>query len=592
MSEPASKIDRQPESYSPQAKPEIMRMAQQAQSRQDEPLPQPDIVTKKFLLAGFEAAIDLKDEHWPGMDYVKAALKENLHKLGNLVQPMRFFDVWEADPKANYKKKKNHSRRFFFFGVEVTSLEGIPEGFVIKDFPETAYALFKESDHGSPKFKWLEEAGYKFDTKYAEKYAMDIEIYGDIEDEGQQWDALIPIEPPESYSPQAKPEIMKLVQGEHAQMRGQGASQAAPPPGGGGAVPVIHRLITSMHGENYWFNGCAAYVMEASSEPDYDYWFFAGLTGDNFAQVYARDHFRGDGCATDYRLSDGDHACVLDVFSRCGYEAEFIPETRLRADPQPWLQKLMESIDSGVPVIRYWCGWHVCVGYENGGQTLLCMTGDNEEPYRVTAEELFEGGQEHEDAFHWFGWIFVGEKAEQKELRQLYRDAVLNLPKLLTTKTDGYCFGAEAFRALADTLESDRFDSGKPEGFNAWDTYTVYTCNLATNSGGCQGFLQKAMELNPDLAFLTEVGRQYRLTNFLWNKGEWRKNMLTRRERRAYIRRYGRTNLEGLKLGIHNFSEKAFFNRRKRAKAAAILRKMAGCIDEAVRIIEKGVQEV
>jgi len=391
----------------------------------------------------------------------------------------------------------------------------------------------------------------------------------------------------ESYSPKAKPEIMKLAEGEHAQMREQDASQAASPPGGGGAVPVIHRLITSMHGENYWFNGCAAYVMEALSEPDYDYWFFAGLTGDNFAQVYAHDHFRGEG-VTDYRLSDGDHSFVIDIFNTCGYDAQFIPETQLRADPQPWLQKLVESIDRGVPVIRYWCGWHVCVGYENGGQTLLCLTGDNEEPYRVTAEELFEGGQEHRDVFHWFGWIFVGEKTEQRDLRQLYRDAVLSLPRLLTTKTDNYCFGAQAFRALANMLESDAFDAGKPEGFDSWESYTMYTCNLATNSGGCQGFLQKAMEFNPDLAFLAEVARRYRLTNFLWNKGEWRKNMLTRRERRAYVRRYGRDNLEDLKLGIHKFSEKAFFNGAKRAKAVAILRKMADCMDEVVRLVEEG----
>jgi len=188
------------EGYLPKDMPEIMRLAGQArgsvQSVQENAFPKPEIITRNFMLVGFEAAIDLKDKHWPGMDYVKAALKKNLHKLGNLAQPVRFFDVWEADPKTNYKKKKNHSKRYFFYGVEVTSLESIPEGFVTKDFPETTYALFKERDHGSPKFKWLEEAGYKFDTKYAEKYAMDIEVYDDIEHEGPEWDALIPVERP------------------------------------------------------------------------------------------------------------------------------------------------------------------------------------------------------------------------------------------------------------------------------------------------------------------------------------------------------------------------------------------------------------
>jgi len=155
---------------------------------------QPEIITKKFRLVGFEAAIDLKEAHWPGMDEVKASLKENLHRLGNLAQPVRFFDVWMADPKANYKRKKNHSRRMFFFGVEVTSLEGIPEGFVVKDFPETAFALLKEREHGHARFERLAEAGYRFDTKYAEAYAMDLEIYDDIDEEGPQWDALIPIQ--------------------------------------------------------------------------------------------------------------------------------------------------------------------------------------------------------------------------------------------------------------------------------------------------------------------------------------------------------------------------------------------------------------
>lgn len=38
-------------------------------------------------------------------------------------------------------------------------------------------------------------------------------------------------------------------------------------------IPIIHRLVTDENGENYWFNGCAKYVMECLGEKDYDYWF-------------------------------------------------------------------------------------------------------------------------------------------------------------------------------------------------------------------------------------------------------------------------------------------------------------------------------
>ncbi len=44
-------------------------------------------------------------------------------------------------------------------------------------------------------------------------------------------------------------------------------------------IPIIHRLVTDEYGENYWFNGCAKYVMECLGEPDYDYWFFARADG-------------------------------------------------------------------------------------------------------------------------------------------------------------------------------------------------------------------------------------------------------------------------------------------------------------------------
>lgn len=122
---------------------------------------------------------------------------------------------------------------------------------------------------------------------------------------------------------------------------------------------VIHRLITDEYGENYWFNGSAKYVMECLGEKDFDYLFFAGLTGDVFAQQYK----------------------------------PFFPDG-------------------------------VFVGYEEYGETLLYITGNNK---------------------------------KQKEAARIYREVSSSLPTILTTDNDKYCFGAPAFRKWAADIEGGIF---------------------------------------------------------------------------------------------------------------------------------------
>ena len=404
----------------------------------------------------------------------------------------------------------------------------------------------------------------------------------------------------ESYQPQ-KPEMMKMMEGE-VQTEAQSAFQAASSSGGSGSIPNIHRLADGMKGENYWFNACAAYVMEALGEPDYDYCFFAGLTGDNFAQMYAYGKFRGDG-VTDY-LQDGNH--IESVFTACGYESTVVFKKDLLENREAHLKTLMDYIDKGVPVIQFGYGcdgppWGVFIGYEEGGRTLLFATGNKDEPWRVPLDEAATN------------WIFVGEKKEQKDLRQLYRDAIYNLPKLLTTKTEEYCFGAEAFRVWAADIENGKFDSMKPEKFDDWFSYTVYVCALATNSGGSQDFMRRTMKLNPDLSFLKDVCYQYRVTGMLWNSREdgWylydcpknhgepcRKDQGCRNckqltpEQAEYKKRYkGVKDLEKLGGGFNVKLKTLQKPSRKRAKIVAVIRQCADCMDEVVRIIEQGVQE-
>ncbi|WP_156130807.1 hypothetical protein NYE80_03585 [Paenibacillus sp. FSL H7-0357] len=74
-------------------------------------------------------------------------------------------------------------------------------------------------------------------------------------------------------------------------------------------LPKIHPMVTPHYGENYWFNGCAGFVMECLGEPDYDYWFFAGP----FTQSFQRRRCNG------LLLERKGEGFIEDVFEKCGY---------------------------------------------------------------------------------------------------------------------------------------------------------------------------------------------------------------------------------------------------------------------------------
>ena len=342
-------------------------------------------------------------------------------------------------------------------------------------------------------------------------------------------------------------------------------------------IPNIHPVINMYYGENYWFGGCAKYVMEALGEPEMDYWFFSGLTGDSLAQVYSYNRFRGDGAA-DYRLSDGDPQLVLDVFETAGYASSFVAEKELCANREMYVKTLTSYIDRGVPVIfnlwRNWSGfehgfgWGVFVGYEDCGKTLLFLTADKSEPERMPVSAALPDSLEtpYRTAC---GWIFVGKKKRQADIAKIYREAVLDMPRLLTLQTDGYCFGAEAFRAWAKSIEDGRFDGMAPEEYNDWTLYKIYVCNTATN-GSCRTFLERALEKNPDMFFLKEVLECYKNLEALWHgrPGD-----------------SGAENLESLGGGF-NVTLKILQDPEQRRKIADIIREGAVCYDKIVDIIK------
>lgn len=343
-------------------------------------------------------------------------------------------------------------------------------------------------------------------------------------------------------------------------------------------IPNIHRLVTDEYGENYWFNGCARYVMECLGETDYDYNFFAGITGDVFTQYYPKGEFRGEG-VSGYMLAEGPYknlretdtgfalvseepGFIESLFEKCGYASTFVSRRELRKNPDMYRQTLVSYIDRGLPVIVWGAGEPpagVLVGYEEFGKTLLYMTGNNDQPERISLESILE-----ENEFPNPGWIFIGNKKENPSLAELYREAVRILPKLLATETESFWFGASAFLAWAEDIEQGRFDCVKPEEFDPWSAHTAYVCGLATNASCCHAFLEKAMELNPDLTFLKEVSALYKRCGEMWNHDDG-------------------ADLEALGGGF-NVTLEALQDKQRRSRIADKLREFARVTEEIRKV--------
>ena len=125
---------------------------------------------------------------------------------------------------------------------------------------------------------------------------------------------------------------------------------------------------------------------------------------------------------------------------------------------------------------------------------------------------------------------------------------------------------------MESTIESDYFDKMKPDEFDPWGHYTNFVCVLATNSGGCQRFLKKAQELNPDMTFLEEIRHLYNRTGTMWNNDNG-------------------TDLEALGGGF-NVTLRALQDKEQCSKIVAKIHEFAAVTDVIVQVLNDGIQKM
>lgn len=264
----------------------------------------------------------------------------------------------------------------------------------------------------------------------------------------------------------------------------------------------IHRLCDGVVGQNYWFNGCMGYLMECLKEdPEYDYWFFSGVTGDSFTQVYNKSPYHSTLCLTDKLLA----MSIGQAFDACGYTYDRI-QNLYGGTLQPYSDRICRDLDRGIPVILKTKGsgsgnfddYGVLCGYDDR-QLYFLNAGE-------TQPEIYTGSP--------LELIFVGEKKGKPSLSDVYRKTVMDIPRMLTRpETDRFSFGKQAFQDWAASLQNGAYDAIPDDdpiwhthdgSFSCWYMHGNYLCILGTN-GCAEGFLRRVLELNPDMTFIQEL---------------------------------------------------------------------------------------
>jgi hypothetical protein len=246
---------------------------------------------------------------------------------------------------------------------------------------------------------------------------------------------------------------------------------------------------------------------------DYDYWFFAGVGGDAHTQVFTSDTSKW--C---HSLSQIDFSpeFARTLYDAVGYDVAYVTEQQFNADRPRYIGELMKCIDRDIPVVAKETAssarnkvqeFSLLVGYEEGGGQLLFLEGDSTKPYKVPTNQNVS-----------YLFLIPGAKKKAPPLADVYRRAVLSIPELLSRPKKGdLYFGREAFDAWAKHLLVEDYVGWTDEQLDLWKLHTTYVCIVSTN-GSEPHFLRRAVELCPDLRFLSDVLKEYTEMGRLWSK--------------------------------------------------------------------------
>lgn len=270
-------------------------------------------------------------------------------------------------------------------------------------------------------------------------------------------------------------------------------------------IPNVEKLY-QVKSENYMFPSCMRSVMAAFNEDQaYDFSFFAGVSGDFFTQLWLEPKWRYNDSYSN--VCKASQKPIKAAFDACGYEYTYVDNTQIKENEAEMLQKIIASIDKGLPVLAFGIvgppNCSIICGYAQDGKQLIGwsqFTGETNEDElidQVCAENYFQVGN---DLTHIEALIFFGKQKPRVSIAENIKQSILNIPALAALpSTDELRMGKDAFDAWADSLLCDEYFQDETMLEGPLDTYQSCVVQTGTNLFYLDAYLNNALKLCPEI---------------------------------------------------------------------------------------------
>ncbi len=298
---------------------------------------------------------------------------------------------------------------------------------------------------------------------------------------------------------------------------------------------------------------------------------FSAITGDMFCVLYSADKPCDSGLTHDFFMPQ----VIKKAFAAFGQDCIYLSNAQIKKDFRTVMNAIKASIDQGIPVLSWGMG-NVTMGDWHGDMPEGCLIGGydgdllyaNLYPGPAVIEvdsDGYSGVSGGLDGVK--GLFFVGDPIEKPELKEIYNQAIMGIPALLSmSPAEGYDFGQAACEKWADTLlEESRYAGKTDDELSAicWNVHLSPYCNICTSAG---------------LTYIRAAAEVY--------------DMVIAKKLLPLYEQFARLRQEIWELhGIYDKSNffppmDMFRTQAYRTKAAEILRRMGGVCDEILRAFD------